>query len=177
MYLRKYLAVCYLMICLLLPVVARSGTGDSITVYLFLLDECRICQETAPEINRIWSKYKDKAGFTGIFPNFSSKPAGITSFAKKYGIGFDTRTDYFKKQVKRFSVTVLPEVVVYNETLAKIIYRGSVSDLYYSPGKRKQAPAKHFLMDALDQWFSGQAISVAETRPVGCFINMNDIVY
>ena len=188
----KVLQYIYVMICrirpdkvpsiilfflLLLPAVSDAGKRDSITVYLFLLDECRICQESAPEINEIYTKYKNKAGFVGIFPNFSSKPAAIELFKKKYGIQFATKTDYSKNQTNRFSATVLPEVVVFNESKSEILYRGAISDLYYSPGKRKQSPARHFLLDALDQWFLNQPIRIAETRPVGCFININDTVY
>lgn len=175
--LRHFVNVFVFGILFLSPKTQSLTAQDSLTVYVFLLDECRICQESAPELNEIFNKYRKKAGFTGVFPNFSSKPAGIESFTKRHGIGFRTRTDYAKKLVHRFNATVLPEVVVYNETSEKIIYRGAISDLYYAPGKRRQNPDKHYLRQALDEFYSNRPISVPETKPTGCFINKNDFIY
>jgi len=152
-----------------------ASAKDSITVYIFMLDECRICQELAPELNEIYDIYHSQAiGFVGVFPNFSSKPKGIQSFKSKYKVAFNTQTDYFKKITHRFDATVLPEVVVYNETKDVIIYRGLVNDLFYSPGKRRHNVQNHFLRNALDATIKGQPIKVAETTPIGCYINFND---
>jgi thiol-disulfide isomerase/thioredoxin len=94
-----------------------KGIGrDSITVYFFLLDECRICQELAPEINAIHQEYAPKkVGFIGLFPNFASKPSGIEKFKKKYKLIMQTKTDYYKKWSHKFKAEILPTAVVYNE--------------------------------------------------------------
>jgi hypothetical protein len=147
---------------------------DSITVYMFLLDECRICQELSPEMNAIYEKYGNAIGFIGLFPNFSSKKKGIDAFKKKYNIKFNTKTDYFKTQATKFTATILPEVIVYNETTKEIIYRGSINDLFYSPGKRRQHIANHYLRDALDATLKNQIPAIRETKPIGCYINFND---
>lgn len=147
---------------------------DSITVYLFLLDECRICQELAPEINSIYSTYGNEIGFIGLFPNFSSKKKGIDGFKEKYEIKFNTKTDYFKTQANRFEATILPEVILYNETQKKIIYRGAINDLFYSPGKRRQIVTKNYLKDALMASINGKQPAIKESQPIGCFINFND---
>ncbi|MBL0025574.1 MAG: hypothetical protein WBP08_09080 [Saprospiraceae bacterium] len=147
---------------------------DSITVYLFLLDECRICQEQAPEINNIYEKYGQTVGFLGLFPNFSSKKKGIESFKSKYGIKFSTKTDYFKTQVKKFEATVLPEVIVYNEDKEEIIYRGAINDLFYQPSKRRQVIRQNYLSDALQAAIIGEEPAIKATQPIGCFINFND---
>ncbi len=140
-----------------------------------MLDECRICQELAPELNEIYDTYhSQEIGFVGVFPNFSSKPKGIQAFKSKYKVIFKTKTDYFKKLTHRFNATVLPEVIVYNETKEAIIYRGLVNDLFYSPGKRRHNVINHFLRDALDDTIKEQPIRVAETMPIGCYINFND---
>jgi thiol-disulfide isomerase/thioredoxin len=155
-----------------------SFSSDSITVYLFLLDECRICQELAPEINAIHKAYgQSNIGFLGLFPNFASKPAGIEKFKKKYNITLPTKTDYYKKMAKKFNAEILPTVVIYNETTQNIEYIGAINDLFYKPGKRKAKATKHFLRDALNAILIGKAPEIKLTQAIGCFINFNDNLF
>ena len=147
---------------------------DSITVYFFLLDECRICQELAPEMNMIYADYGSQIGFLGLFPNFSSKTKGIQAFKNKYDVMFKTKTDYFKTMTNKFGATVLPEVVVYNENNQKVLYRGAINDLFYAPGKRRHFITKNYLRDALKTIAEGKLPAVSESQPIGCFINFND---
>ncbi len=153
-----------------------KGIGrDSISVYLFLLDECRICQELAPEINAIHEQYApQKVGFIALFPNFASKPAGIEKFKKKYKLVIPTKTDYYKKWSHKFNAEILPTAVVYNETQQKIEYIGAINDLFYKPGKRRYQASHHYLRDALKSLMAGQSPEIKSTQAVGCFINFND---
>ena len=165
-----------LSLCLLMTLLVRTMQAkDSITVYIFLLDECRICQEIAPELNALYTTYKSPdLNFIGVFPNFASKPQGIKDFKSKYKIAFDTKTDYFKKITHKFQATILPEVIVYNETKQKIIYRGQVNDLYYAPSKRRPLIRHHYLRDAIMAGIDNRMPTIQETNPIGCFINFND---
>lgn len=150
---------------------------DSLTVYLFLLDECRICQEMAPELNRIYQDCQGKQiGFLGVFPNFSSKKKGIEKFKSKYEIKFETKTDYFKKMTNRFNATVLPEVILYNETKKTVVYRGMINDLFYAPSKRRHHVNHHYLRDAIYASLLGRKPNISESIPIGCFINFNDSI-
>jgi len=152
-----------------------TSAKDSVTVYIFMLDECRICQELAPALNSIYNTYHPKGiGFVGVFPNFSSKQKGINAFKTKYKITFPTKTDYFKKLTTKFNATVLPEVIFYNETTQTVIYRGLINDLFYSPGKRRHAIQYHYLSDALEAYINNTPLKVAHTTPIGCYINFND---
>lgn len=118
--------------------------------------------------------YGNEIGFIGLFPNFSSKKKGIEAFKEKYNIKFNTKTDYFKTQAQRFEATILPEVIVYNETQKYIIYRGAVNDLFITPGKRRQIVSKSYLRDALIASLNGKQPPVKQSQPIGCFINFND---
>jgi len=162
-------------ILIIFVTITRSFSSDSITVYLFLLDECRICQELAPEINAIHADFTNKnIGFIGLFPNFASKQVGIEKFKKKYSITLPTKTDYYKKVAQKFNAEILPTAVVYNETKQKIEYIGAINDLFYKPGKRKSQSAKHYLRDALSSVIKGTSPEITSTQPIGCFINFND---
>ena len=162
-------------ILIIFVTITKSFSSDSITVYLFLLDECRICQELAPEINAIHQEFtKKNIGFIGLFPNFASKQVGIDKFKKKYNITLHTRTDYYKKIAQKFNAEILPTAVVFNETNQKIEYIGAINDLFYKPGNRKAQSTKHYLRDALSSIIKGVSPEVKSTQPIGCFINFND---
>ena len=162
-------------ILIIFVTITKSFSSDSITVYLFLLDECRICQELAPEINAIHAEFtKKNIGFIGLFPNFASKQDGIDKFKKKYNIILHTRTDYYKKIAQKFNAEILPTAVVFNETKQKIEYIGAINDLFYKPGKRKSQAREHYLRDALNSIINGVSPKIKSSQPIGCFINFND---
>jgi peroxiredoxin len=149
---------------------------DSISVYFFLLDECRICQEMTPEINRLYHEFGSSMGFRGIFPNFSSKEEAINQFKQKYKIKFQTQMDYSKEISSKFNATVLPEVVVFNENTQTVLYRGAINDLFYKPGKRRQHIKHHYLKEALIAIRGGKLPELTQSTPIGCFINFNDVI-
>lgn len=164
-----------LIFCSFLFFGTKSVSRDSVTVYFFLLDECRICQELAPEINAIHQEYApQKVGFIGLFPNFASKPVGIEKFKKKHKLIMQTKTDYYKKWSHKFNAEILPTVVVYNETQQQVEYMGAINDLFYKPGKRRYQASHHYLRDALKSLIAGQSPEIKSTQAVGCFINFND---
>lgn len=162
---------------LLLPLLLLThllAAKDSLTVYLFLLDECRISQEMTPYINEIYSRYKTQAGFIGAFPNKATHKDNMQAFAAKYSIRFPLVLDHEKVLAKRWKATILPEVVLYNERTQQIVYRGLINDLYLKPGKRRYFIKNHYLASALEAALAGREVSVKETRPVGCFINFQE---
>ena len=151
-------------------------TSDSLTVYVFLLDECVISQYYTPLLNEFYDKYHSKkVGFIGYFPNFSSKPEQIEEFGTKYHIAFPLKQDYYKDWTRKFGVTVTPEVAVWDHREGKLIYRGRIDDSYVRVGKRKIHPQNADLKDSIDSWLKGQTPSdTIVTQAIGCFINFTD---
>ncbi len=148
---------------------------DSIVVYFFLLDECKISQYYTPQMIEIYQMYhSDLTQFVGIFPNFASKKKNIEKFREKYNIPFPLKTDYFKKQTKKFGTTILPEVVVYNKSKDIMLYKGRIDNAYVNVGKRRRVVTKSDLKDVLTKVVNNQAIEFYETTAIGCFINFND---
>ncbi len=162
---RKILGI-VLFFCLSGPLCGK----DSITVYIFLLDECPICQEATAELNSLYALKSTKTGFLGVFPNFVSKPQQISAFKRKFNIKFPTKTDYGKTLVMRFGATALPEVIVYNETKKKVLYRGCIDDRYTAPTKRKYHVSYQYLREALTSIANNRSIIIASTKPIGCVI-------
>lgn len=148
---------------------------SKITVYLFLLDECKICREYAPEINELYDKYgSEEIEFIGVFPNFSSKKENIEKFKEEFDIQFELKTDYFKKLSTRFKAKILPEVFVYDHERKEVIYSGRIDDRYVSIGQRRQVIKTFDLRTTLDNIISQKDIVITRTQPIGCFINYND---
>ncbi len=147
---------------------------ERITAYLFLLDDCVICQSYSPKLNQLYAEYGEEVNFVGVFPNFTSKPDKIDSFKVKYGIEFETRTDYWKKMVHKWGVEVTPEVVVYDEENEQIIYKGRIDNEFVGLGKRRKVVTTDELSEVLQSITSGDPGPFTFTDAVGCFINFND---
>lgn len=154
----------------------NSWTGDSLTVYVFLNDECVISQFYTPELTRLFDTYHaQKVGFTGYFPSPSSTPDRIEKFGEAYRLAFPLEGDYHKTQARRLGVTVTPEVAVWDHRSDKLIYRGRIDDSYVRVGKRKLHPQQHDLQEIIDAWLEGQVpAELEQTQAIGCFISFTD---
>lgn len=157
---------------LLIPIFLKAA--DSVTVYLFLSEDCPICQYYTIELNELYQKYSEEFGFVGLFPNRSSTERKIADFKKKYNLLFPLKREYHQKTAKGFEVKVTPEVVVYDEDSHKILYQGRIDDTYAALGKRRLKPAHTELRDVLSSLASQQALSTPNTKAVGCYITYFD---
>ena len=153
-----------------------SWAGDSLTVYIFLNDECVISQFYTPELTRLYDSYHSKkVGFLGCFPSPSSSPDKIQRFAEDYHLAFPLSGDYQKVLARRLGVTVTPEVAVWDHRSDKLIYRGRIDDSYVRVGKRKLHPQHFDLQDVIDDWVDGQVpAELIQTQAIGCFISFTD---
>lgn len=150
--------------------------SDSITVYIFLHDACVISQYYTLPLRALHQEYaNEQIQFIGLFPNFSAKPNNIKTFKKKYNIPFDLRPDYYHTQKEALGATVTPEVVVYNETKAQILYRGRIDDSYARVGQRKRVTTSAELKQVLEAIQTNQPIQVSNTEAVGCFIGKDKL--
>jgi len=163
-------------ILFVLPVFSAHSQGrDSFTVYVFLLDECRICQEISPELRKIADIAREQnIGMIGFFPNYATTEEGLKTFCKKYKVNFPAFIDHDKKVSKKFSATVLPEVVVWNETRQQVFYRGAVNNLFFAPGKERHNISQNYLRDAIFAIQNGNMPQITKTEPIGCFINYSE---
>ena len=113
--------------------------------------------------------------FIGLFPNLSSKLDKIEAFKKEYAIPFELKTDYYHTLTESFGASVTPEVVVYNESKAKILYKGRIDDSYARVGKRRRVTTGTELNDVLEAIKNNQPILTNNTPAVGCFIEKSKL--
>lgn len=160
---------------LIFLVLIKSASAQSpdrkYTVYLFLGEDCKICQYYAPLMNELDSLYaSDSLSFVGLFPNRYSSEKGIDDYRKKHRISFDLKREYYGTKTKAFEVTITPEVVVYNEQAKRIIYKGRIDNSYHKLGRRRQVVTTSELRDVLTQISSGEEVTVEQVAPIGCYI-------
>jgi hypothetical protein len=147
--------------------------SDSITVYFFLSEECKICQYYTDEVNELYSDYHtDQISFIGLFPNRHSTKEGIVDFQDRYDIMFPLKKEYFQSKTKLFHATITPEVVVYDEIRNEVLYQGRIDDSYLRVGKRKRIIKKRELKEALEAILANKVIENKSVPSVGCFINL-----
>jgi len=144
---------------------------DSVTVYLFFRIDCKICEYYTLDLQKLYASHNDvHTSFVAVFPNFMDKPEAIAAYKEKYQLPFPTKTDYFKKLTKKFKATVTPEVVVFNETNAQVLYQGRIDNTYYRLGRKRGITTTSELQTVLEQWKSNGEVDVENMVAVGCFI-------
>lgn len=149
----------------------NKALQDSITVYIFLHDDCIISQNYTLTLKTLHKEFANEhLQFVGLFPDFASKPKNIQAFKAKYNISFLLQQDYYHTKKEAFGATVTPEVVIYNETQAQILYQGRIDDTYARVGQRRKITNTSELKDALEAIRDNQPIEVTKTEPIGCFI-------
>jgi len=145
---------------------------DSFTVYLFLLEDCRITQAYTDDLEGLYRKYSnDSIAFQGCFPNPISQDSTLAAFVKKYGLSFPCRIEGTYSLAKMLGVTVTPEVVVYNHSRMEVVYQGRISNLFEHIGKRRRVVTSLELRDALEAIIAHKPVPVPRTIAVGCLLN------
>jgi thioredoxin-related protein len=145
------------------------------TVYLFLLEECVICQSYSNKINNIQKDFAQHFNFSAIFPSFISKPETIKKFLSDYDIQMPYKTDFYKTLVKKFDVKVTPEVVVFDHQQNKILYKGRIDNEFFAIGRKRRSGVTEDLRVALNQIISGKIVDPYTTEAIGCIINIAEL--
>ena len=90
-------------------------------VYFFLLEECKITQAYVKEINRLKKEYEcDSIEFKAFFPSPSSEIDLVEKFMKEYQLDLKYQMDVLQVTSSKYDVTVMPEVVLYDEFKMKV---------------------------------------------------------
>ena len=141
------------------------------TVYVFLADTCPISQAATLPLRQLHGQYAGQGiQFVGVFPAAGTTPAGLAEFAKTYQVPFALQADPGHQLTRRLHARVTPEVVVLAPDDRTPLYRGRLNDAYAGLGQHRPVTRHHELADALAAIVAGQPVAVAQTEPVGCFI-------
>jgi thiol-disulfide isomerase/thioredoxin len=141
------------------------------TVWVFLSDDCPICQKYLPRLRQLSDSLADQVHFVGIFPTMYPNLPVIQSFVKKNALPFDTWIDRRQRLTRRLGAQTTPEVFLTNKR-GQILYRGMVDDWFYALGKNRKQATQHFLRDAIAAAIQQQPIAIPQTQAVGCDIQL-----
>jgi acyl-coenzyme A synthetase/AMP-(fatty) acid ligase len=65
--------------------------------------------------------------------------------------------------------TIAPEAAVF-DAAGQLRYHGRIDDRWVAFGKSRQEASRHDLEIAISEVLEGRAVSVAETRAIGCYL-------
>ncbi|HFA48191.1 MAG TPA: redoxin domain-containing protein [Bacteroidetes bacterium] len=170
----KYLASIILAFLSLpnLATAEEKPADDSVTVYIFLGEECIVSQYFTKQLNELHREFGGgKTAFLGLFPNPSSSNKKIEAFRQKYSLAFPLKLDVLQRHMDKFGVKVTPEVVVFNHSSQQVLYQGRIDNTFFRVGKRRQVTTSSELRDVLLAIRQEAFVPVPPTKAVGCFIS------
>ena len=147
-----------------------SRPGGKATVLFFLLPDCPVSNYYAPEIARICKEYEPRkvaAFVVHADPDVSAEDARM--HAREYDLTCPVLRDPGHVLVKRAGATMAPEAAVLLPD-GTVAYRGRIDDTYADYGKRRAAPTRRDLRDALDAALAGKRVPAPTTEVIGCFL-------
>ncbi|HUR31567.1 MAG TPA: redoxin domain-containing protein [Saprospiraceae bacterium] len=164
----KYIHVFLLLSCFSL----NAGAQKAWHVYVFIGEECPICNYMGKPLSLIAEKFQDDVAFHAVFPVKNSNYKTARVFQEQYGLlSFETLLDKDQQLAKKLGASVTPEVVVTDDQ-GEIMYRGRINNAYYAPGKMKHSSIKNELDDALSLLTTGNQVPKPWPSAVGCYITM-----
>ncbi|MEQ9300792.1 MAG: redoxin domain-containing protein [Cyclobacteriaceae bacterium] len=146
--------------------------NKQLTVYIFLGHQCPICQKYGHKLRTFYQQFKEQnIDLIGIVPLRDVELPTIAEYAALYDFEFPVLSDKQRVLTDVFGATVTPEIVVVDNKGTQI-YRGMIDNWFYALGKYRRVTTEYYLQDALHSYLEGSEITVKETDPIGCFINM-----
>jgi thiol-disulfide isomerase/thioredoxin len=169
MSMKKQLLIIFLPLSISL-VFAQNAPEKRLKAYVFLSDECPMCQGYAPVLNQLNADFGEKGvEIIGVFPNYYATDSSILAFKKEYNIQFKTIKDTTFTLTNRFKASITPQVFLENGE-GEILYAGQIDDAYFRAGKRRGTTSEHYLKAAIEAVLNNKKPTVSETKSIGCVI-------
>lgn len=147
-----------------------SGICAPHKVYVFLGETCPVSRHYTLTLRKLHAEYAaEELAFIGVFPNALSTSTTIAAFKEKYMLPFSSIRDSAHTWVKRFGITVMPEVVVVDSSNTAI-YQGRIDNTFARVGKRRRVVTEHDLADVLNALRNATPPAFHKTQAIGCFI-------
>lgn len=136
-------------------------------VVLFVSPWCPIVNSYAPTLKRIEGSFAQVRWFlVHSDPDVTLDEA--RAHREEYALPGHVLRDPNQAIRQALSANVTPEAFVVDASGVR--YRGRIDDLYVDFGKRRAAPTRHYLRDALTALSQKADVPLALTEPLGCDI-------
>jgi hypothetical protein len=149
----------------------EKPSGWKWTLLFFLMSDCPVANQYAPEIERICNSYGPKgAQCFLVYVEPGMKVVDIRTHMKDFKYTCCSAIlDSNHELVKAAGATVVSEVALFSNN-GELKYRGRIDNLYAGLGKPRQVVSERDLRNALDALIAGRSIPNPRTQAFGCFI-------
>ncbi len=140
------------------------------TAYVFMAEECPVCNYLGKTLNKLSSEYSEEVKFVAIFPQRRSHIKSASLFKKKYDLDqFTIQIDHDRTITDKYKATVTPEVVFVNNK-DEILYQGRINDSYAAPGRMRHGKVTEDLEIAIKNAIANRTTPKPWPDPIGCYI-------
>jgi len=141
--------------------------GQQIRVFVFLSTECPVSNSYLQTLNDIHRAAADRVKMFGVVTDATVKRAAAAQHFREFGLTVPVLFDPAGHLASVLRPTHVPEAFVLDVS-GSIVYRGGIDDTWGSVGRRRARTTQHYLADAINAAWAGQAVPTAQTKPVGC---------
>jgi hypothetical protein len=139
-------------------------------VFVFVRTDCPLTNRYAPELKRIAARFaSDQVRFWMVYPDRSESAESIRKHLETYGFPGRALRDPDRALEHYAKVSVAPEAAVFDGR-GHLRYHGRIDDRWIAFGKSRQEATRHDLELAISEVLEGRAVSVPETKAVGCYL-------
>lgn len=147
-----------------------QNDGRRVRTFVFLSTECPISNGYLKTLNDLHSRFSTKeAELLGVIADPSVSRAQAEKHFREFKTGFPVLFDSSGLLQDVFKPTHVPEAFVLDRD-GDLVYRGAVDNAWEAIGRRRPKAEIEFLADAIAAAVSGRKPPLAETKPMGCFI-------
>jgi tetratricopeptide (TPR) repeat protein len=147
-----------------------DAAGVRATAFIFVTTDCPIANRYAPDIARLYERFSEQGiRFWLIYVNPAEPADSIRAHGRTFALPPRALRDPAHDLVRRFGVTVTPEVVVVAPD-GRAIYQGRIDDRHVDVGVDRAVVTRRDLDEALTAVVEGKSAPTARTRAVGCIV-------
>jgi thiol-disulfide isomerase/thioredoxin len=148
-------------------------SSAQVVVLVFVTHDCPIANRYAPELTRIYQKYRNQGvDFQLVYADPDLSPDVIRNHLKEYFLPMPALRDPEHDLVRLAGATRTPEAAVYHRSNngLNLVYRGRVDDRFVDFGKTRAAAVTQDLDDTIRDVLAGKEVTVPRTKAIGCYL-------
>ncbi|MFM9872927.1 MAG: redoxin domain-containing protein [Fimbriimonadaceae bacterium] len=145
-------------------------SGKAATVLVFISHDCPIANDSQPDLQKIYTKYKSKnINFVGIYIDPRLTKSQVLKHKSDFKFTYSQSIDTSHALVKFLNAKVTPEAFVLDKD-GKTRYQGRINNMYSDLGVRRKTITSHDLDNAIASVLAGKNLNPSKTTPYGCVI-------
>jgi protein-disulfide isomerase len=144
--------------------ITQISKDKEFAVFIFVSGDCPLCKNYRPFIASLPASLPKNWQVVTI----RMDELGDDTLANRPFAALEV-FDREKQLSTMFKATVTPQVFVLNKH-SKILYSGAIDNYATALGQHRTVVTQNYLLDAINAIKLGKKVSVAQTDPIGCYI-------